>query len=72
MKTIGRNCFARYDIIRERANVTPAVIRKGCDWCGQTSPNGKLFRYGHDSDGGRTGWIRGLFCSYDCCKSFNG
>jgi hypothetical protein len=69
LTVIGRNCFGRYDIVRER------VQGEDCDWCGQTGNQfGKLYRYGHqpDSINGRINWARGTFCEYGCCKSFHG
>lgn len=69
---IGRNSFARHDIIRERAENTTG----GCDWCGQVKmlrSGPALFRYGTEPDAIRTQqhWMKGKFCSYDCCKIYH-
>jgi hypothetical protein len=73
VKQIGRDPFARFDIVRDALQ---ARVGQTCDWCGQVRQGKRgrrlLFRYGHWSDGGRTGWLKGSFCSYSCCKAYHG
>jgi len=65
--SIGRNPFARHDLVRE-------IVRtqKGCSWCGQNF-RGRLFAYGHHPDGiyTRPAYLKGEFCSIDCCRSYH-
>jgi hypothetical protein len=64
---VGRDCFARFDIIRRLVETT-----RTCDWCGNKRKSGKLFEYGIWHDGGRKGWAYGLFCSRSCSNAYHG
>jgi hypothetical protein len=65
--TIGRDSFARHDIIRETVRTS-----KTCDWCGNNE-RGRLFRYGTSPDSiqNRDSWSSGLFCSIGCYRSYH-
>lgn len=63
---IGRDSFGRFDLIR-RLVATAAT----CTWCGARRKSGKLFEYGTWDDGGRVGWLKGLFCSKGCKDSYH-
>jgi hypothetical protein len=60
---IGRNPFARFDVVRQACG--PGT----CNWCGRQRRT--VFRYGHSPDGGRGGWFKGFFCSKSCCESYH-
>lgn len=73
MKTtvIGRNSFARIDIIR--LEVKPAN-GENCDWCGGLNKRGNLFRYGESPDGiiDRSYLDYRKFCCKQCFLDYNG
>ncbi len=81
-KVIGRDPFARHDIIRQKVT----DLKGGCGWCGQTQHvriknQGRytgevverLYQYGIEPDAVRVRqhWSKGKFCSYSCCKSYH-
>lgn len=69
VKVIGRDPFARHDIIRQAM----PVVATGCSWCGNLSPKGKLYRYGIEPDAIRVrqSWSSGLFCCKSCWKNYS-
>lgn len=62
---IGRDPFARMDIVRRAAGSGT------CDWCGQKRKT--LFEYGTWGDGlsERPAYLRGRFCSKGCMKAYH-
>jgi hypothetical protein len=68
---IGRNCFGRYDIIRQRVQVRAGAT---CEFCGNLSARGNLYQYGTHSDGygARPQFSTGAFCSKSCCNAYHG
>lgn len=68
MAQISRDSFARTTLTRQI--ITPSATRT-CDWCGNTRPNGTLFCYTTESDGGRNNTHKGLFCSKPCHDSYH-
>lgn len=68
IKVIGRDPFARHDVIRRRVD----DLSGGCDWCGSLSPKGKLYQYGTEPDANpsRRSFFAGKFCSRGCCKTY--
>lgn len=67
VRTIGRDPFARHDVIRQRVDDASG----GCDWCGELSAKRKRYRYGISPDAGREHFMQGKFCSFSCCKSYH-
>jgi hypothetical protein len=63
---ISRDPFARTELHKTAVKTTLT-----CDWCGQKRKDGKLYQYRNESDGGRTGYIPGLFCSISCMRSYH-
>lgn len=58
------------DLYRE----TVKTARDTCGWCGQTKTGrwrGKLFQYLTVSPMGRQDYIRGLFCSVGCMRTYH-
>jgi hypothetical protein len=64
---IARDPFARHDVIRRQE----APGAGGCACCRGHNHNGKLWRYGIWSDGGRQHWQGELFCSVGCMRSYH-
>lgn len=73
MTYVSRNPFARTELHRDTIN--PADVsfaRLTCDWCGSVRPDGKLYVYQTESDGGRVSRHRGRFCCKSCHDSYHG
>lgn len=62
IRTISRDPFARVEVVRrsERGGT--------CAWCGREA----RYRYGTQSDAGRTDWQVRRFCSIGCMRAFHG
>ncbi|MET4190607.1 MULTISPECIES: hypothetical protein [unclassified Bradyrhizobium] len=67
--SVGRDPFARFDL--ERTQVEAPAYMKGCDWCDNANQWRSLFKYRHNSDGGRKTEINGKFCSIGCMRSYH-
>ena len=63
---VKRDPFAREEIHRRSEGTSQT-----CHWCGQSRPGGRLFKYWVESDSGRVSYIRGLFCSIGCMRSYH-
>ena len=60
-----RDSFGRMTYVPRRVKDA-----RGCRWCGST---GKLYEVEAQSDGGRSGYLRGgPFCSWACAESYHG
>jgi hypothetical protein len=68
MAIISRDPFAREEIHRD---VDRNSANRTCAWCGGTRPNGTLFSYRTETDGGRTFRHKGLFCSKSCHDAYH-
>lgn len=65
---ISHDGFARHEVVRQKCTTDA-----GCSWCGNNY-QGHLFQYGHvrdDDPRQRAGYLRGLFCSIECCRSYH-
>jgi hypothetical protein len=64
---LGSDPFSRETLVRE----TRREIPRGCDWCGRRRKSWSLYAYGQQSPMGRVNWIRGLFCSVGCMRTYH-
>lgn len=69
MRSIGRDPFARIDLVRQVEEA-----RQPCAWCGnwRNKAGRRLFRYGEWQDGIHTRPVmdQRLFCSKSCRNNF--
>ena len=76
MKTINRDPFGRFDIVRETVRLD-VHSREDCAWCGHAgryfSDHRRLFRYGIWKDGIYTKphLSEKLFCCVSCWRTYN-
>lgn len=62
-----RDSFGRQTLIPERST------RLTCDWCGQQRGKGHPIRdIRCETDGGRSFYLTGGFCSWSCAESYHG
>lgn len=77
MKTIRRDSFGRFDVVRKAAE----PCYRECAWCGAKRDMGfvatglpvvaRLYQYGYWSDGGRgPRYVPKGFCSVSCARSY--
>lgn len=67
MRTISRQPFGRYSVMREL--IYPK--KTTCSWCGGKNGYGGLYIYGFDRDDRpEIDWAKGSFCSLQCFKTY--
>ncbi len=66
MRSLTRDPFARLNEISRQEEAVPG----GCAWCGGLNARRKLFRYGIETDAGRTHWSDKLFCQIACKRGY--
>lgn len=70
--TLSRDPFARTEVIRSVETLHEHRQSDGCAWCGGFRRVGEksLFRYGTETDSGRTYKDAKAFCSIGCRNSY--
>lgn len=76
---INRDPFARQELHRETIHLgSEAPSTATCAWCGNVRRNARypgnpptLYQYSAQSDGGRIGQHKGLFCCKSCHDSYH-
>jgi len=67
MMRMRRDPFARMEYHPTKST------RLTCDWCGQQRGKGRpIYDIRQESDGGRSSFITGGFCSWSCAESYHG
>jgi hypothetical protein len=62
---IGRDSFARHDIIRQKVET-----QKNCSWCGNRSAKDNVYQYGINEDqNNRNQFSDKVFCCVGCYRS---